>query len=111
MADVHPDAVLEQTLQVLQNRTIDITTGTDIIQDWIAILTHTDGVEPVTMSLQNLYNALKDPSSNTVQIRTLLDELAQYTASYARHAEGRYAASLHQLAEQLNAFSVDTNKP
>lgn len=105
MSHAHPDILLLTTANTLRDGSVDSGVATDLIKDWISILEHTDGVEPVTMSIQNLRDELNKAAPDVIKVKTLLDELSQYTAAYGRQATGDLALSLQKLSDSLQTFA------
>ncbi|QJW91455.1 hypothetical protein HNV11_19765 [Spirosoma taeanense] len=107
MAHAHPSAMLEGTLQTLQQRDLQPATGADLIKDWISVLNHTDGAEPAARGLQALYDELSNMQPDADRVRNLLNQVAQQTEHLSRSAEGHYTNSLKQLADLLRSFAQD----
>lgn len=104
MSHAQPELLLSTTVQVLKEQ--NLTSGASLITDWLAVLAHTDGVEPVAMSLQNLQDELTSPTPHNVRLQVLLDELAQYSAAYARQATPEVAEPLQQLGKYLTDLAT-----
>lgn len=107
MAHAHPSAMLEGTLQTLQQRDLQPATGADLIKDWISVLKHTDGAESAAHSLESLYDELHNIEPDAARIRSLLNQVAQQTEHLSRLAEGQLTDSLSQLADSLRSFAQD----
>ena len=104
MSHAQPELLLNTTVQALKQG--DLTSGASLIADWLEVLAHTDGVEPVAMSLQNLQDELGRSIPSAVRIQVLLDELAQYSAAYARQADQNSAETLQKLANCLTDLAT-----
>lgn len=104
MSHAQPELLLSTTIQALQLR--ELTPGASLITDWIDILSETDGVEPVTMSLQNLRDELSRSAPDSIRIQVLLDEMAQYAGAYARQAPPDVAGPLQQLSLRLTDIAT-----
>ncbi len=110
MAHAHPSAMLEGTLQTLQQRDLKPATGADLIKDWISVLKHTEGADPAAHSLESLYDELHNPEPDASRVRDLLNQVAQQTEHLSRSAEGHYTASRKQLADSLRSFALDLER-
>lgn len=104
MSHAQPELLLATTVQVLRER--ELVSGASLITDWLDVLAHTDGVEPVAMSLKNVQDELARPSPDNVRTQVLLDELAQYSAAYARQAPPEIASQLQQLSRHLTDLAT-----
>ncbi|WP_147368096.1 hypothetical protein [Fibrisoma montanum] len=110
MAHAHPINMLDDTLQTLQQRDLEPSTGADLIKDWLSVLNHTEGAQPAAQSLQALYDELSNPQPDTARTRDLLNQVAQQTESLSRTVGSSYADSLNQLAGSLRSFALDLNR-
>ncbi|MBC8155865.1 MAG: hypothetical protein H7Z72_23495 [Bacteroidetes bacterium] len=108
MSHAQPELLLATTVQVLKER--ELVSGASLITDWLDVLAHTDGVQPVAMSLQNLRDELNRPTPDNVRTQVLLDELAQYSAAYARQAPPEVASPLQQLSRHLTDLATHTGR-
>lgn len=104
MSQAQPELLLSTTIQALQQR--ELASGASLITDWIDILSETDGVAPVTMSLQNLRDELSRPTPDSIRVQVLLDELAQYSGAYARQAPSDVATPLQKLSQCLTDIAT-----
>lgn len=108
MSHAQPELLLSTTVHALKAG--ELTSGASLIADWLEVLEHTDGVEPVTMSLQNMRDELARPTPDNIRLQVLLDELAQYSAAYARQAPTEVADSLQQLSRSLTDLATRTGQ-
>ncbi|MGF7217275.1 uncharacterized protein YukE [Spirosoma lacussanchae] len=107
MAHAHPSAMIDGTLQSLQQRDLPPATGADLIKDWISVLKHTEGAETAAETLTALYDELHNITPDASRIRDLLTRVAQQTEHLSRSAASPYADALRQLADSLRSFATD----
>lgn len=76
-------ALLSQTVQALESGEHTTQSGPALVDNWLNELSHYDGLETVREALSNLQKALLN-TPDPVQVRVLLQELAEYTNFFAR---------------------------
>lgn len=102
-------ALLDTTIQALTNGEHATKSGQALIDDWLNELAHYDGLAPVTEALGSLQKALLN-TPDPVQIRVLLQELAEYTQAFARHPTTQNPDALQRLADTLQSLLMSSNE-
>lgn len=107
MAQVHPQTVLQNTLQAFTQTTEVPANGTDLIKDWMSVLKNADGAEAIHEQLSNLYDEVLNPEPNPELVKQYLTKLASHAQAASRTLTGKDADEVSQLADRLRDFASD----
>ncbi len=110
MAHAHPQSMLQTTLQTMSQHDVALTTGPNLLKDWISALKNANEAEPLVGHMNSLYDELANPQPDAARVKQLLNTMAGHTQTLARNLEGAAADNLAQLADSLRSFATDLER-